>query len=583
MKVLLISMPWAYYELPSIQISSLKSFLQSRGVSNVDCEHFFLKVGDWLGEEKYNAAYRPLIEDAESLYGALLFDEIAYKLRVKNLLSDKFQIADSNLAKLQFLNSFDNFHIEQFKGLLSRKEYDLVGFTLNFGQTLSSIYAARLVKSFQPKAKVILGGAEVSDELGVSLIQNFPDEIDFICNGEGELPLLNLISNNLDSSSVEGIITGDKLKTNFSQIKDISELPLPDYSDYFEHRKKFDSEITLPYESSRGCYYKCNFCALNLQWSGYRQKKPEKVLDDINSLNSRYGVNNFFYVDNITPTQLEKRAELFQTNKVNYDFFYEARCTLTKTQFEFLKKMGVSKVQLGIEAFSNGILKKFNKKSTVLHNIAAIKYCAELGIKVVGNLITEHPDSTKNEIDETIRIIELCFGYPPVDSISPYALEVGSPDYNKLKNQDNSFTNYRAYKRAYPLGILDNLNLPRKEVEISEDLVDEWHRVEQIVNHWQRLYLENPRTLLSYKLKDNIVTINDFRYDEHQTYHLNKIESVLFNHIDTPKEVRNISKNVGLDYDMVASILSKFESMNIIYTERNKCIALPIEIDDSNI
>ena len=57
----------------------------------------------------------------------------------------------------------------------------------------------------------------------------------------------------------------------------------------------------------------------------------------------------------------------------DYGFFYEARANLTRETFEIMKKAGLERVQIGIEAMSTSMLEKFRKKARVIHNIQAMK------------------------------------------------------------------------------------------------------------------------------------------------------------------------------------------------------------------
>ena len=102
-----------------------------------------------------------------------------------------------------------------------------------------------------------------------NLFQVFP-EIDFVVNGEGELPLSRLVRHLTDSQSNEeippipGVVTRetarDKTHVSFCQMETLSNLPPPDYDDYFHMLKTFSPQKTffptVPAEISRGCWWR---------------------------------------------------------------------------------------------------------------------------------------------------------------------------------------------------------------------------------------------------------------------------------------------------------------------------------------
>ena len=71
-RLALISMPWPLANRPSIQLGTLKSFINSiTGEVKIDCYHPYLEVGNLLGLKAYNdIAERTWV--AESVYAYLL-------------------------------------------------------------------------------------------------------------------------------------------------------------------------------------------------------------------------------------------------------------------------------------------------------------------------------------------------------------------------------------------------------------------------------------------------------------------------------------------------------------------------------
>ena len=385
--VLLISMPWPYYTMPSIQISTLKSYLKSKGI-DAHCSHIHLEVANWMGFNNYNKIADEFLEDGESLYGYMLFPEMRESIiNSQSLLKKKLSMTIDNeqvlIPSKKFFEKFDEFHTSIILKF-NVEQINLIGLTLNFGQTVPSLYFAKKIKELFPDIKVIIGGAEASGKLGISLLENFP-HIDYVCNGEGEIPLYELAMqlNQKIDLPIKGIISQNDLKfgqaaITFNQLDNLSNLPCPDFEEYFQIiDSKLNGNFTictaLPIESSRGCYFNCSFCALNLQWENFRIVPKEDVVNNIINLSNKFKTLEFFFVDNITPTKINQLCDEIITLNLPFNFFYETRANLPKMHFQKLKEAGTNKVQLGIEAFSTSLLKKFDKKTTALHNLQGLK------------------------------------------------------------------------------------------------------------------------------------------------------------------------------------------------------------------
>jgi magnesium-protoporphyrin IX monomethyl ester (oxidative) cyclase len=295
-EVVLVATPWPYYTMPSIQVSVLKAYLNDHGIPTA-ARHVHLEVAHWLGYSNYNSIISDFLEDGEALYGYLLFPELRDAVmcnttfRSKNITVERERIF--RIPSKEFFDEFDHLH-RKIVSEICKPSVKIVGFTLNFGQTVSSLYMAKLVKALRPDIQIVLGGAEASGELGQSLLKNF-DQIDFVCNGEGELPLQALAEKIISGgmpAGIPGITSRGYLPPSgpqrFSQIRNLGDLPCPDFTEYFDAilERGIDPSVCrcLPVESSRGCYYSCSFCALNLQWENFRELPIANVVTNLREL-----------------------------------------------------------------------------------------------------------------------------------------------------------------------------------------------------------------------------------------------------------------------------------------------------------
>jgi hypothetical protein len=112
------------------------------------------------------------------------------------------------------------------------------------------------------------------------------------CRGEGELLPLFLTKNYMDLFRVP------------QQYPDLNKLPLPDYElflnvPYGRQLPFEDAGKILPYSSSRGCPFRCNFCAVSLQPSGVRIRT--NVENDLTLLTDEYSPGVVHFLDELIP------------------------------------------------------------------------------------------------------------------------------------------------------------------------------------------------------------------------------------------------------------------------------------------
>ncbi|MCX7973452.1 MAG: B12-binding domain-containing radical SAM protein [Candidatus Aminicenantes bacterium] len=102
---------------------------------------------------------------------------------------------------------------------------------------------------------------------------------DFIVSGPGENRILPILRE----------ILGDRLVQE-RKFKDLDDLPLPAY-DLLRHQE------SLPILTSRGCPFRCSFCASSLLYPHFEQKRPQQVIADIQLLVQRMNCRHLAFYD----------------------------------------------------------------------------------------------------------------------------------------------------------------------------------------------------------------------------------------------------------------------------------------------
>jgi ribosomal peptide maturation radical SAM protein 1 len=337
-------------------------------------------------------------------------------------------------------------------------------------QGIPPLALARMIKRKDNTRKIVLGGANCEGPMGIAIHELFP-EIDFICRGEGEEFIVELLQSlsygapPLDE--IEGLIWRKEGSTEFNgdfsrRIRDMDRLPIPDYSSWLEQiHSSFsflsDDELILLVETSRGCWYgqkhQCTFCGLNGDSLEFRAKSTKRVLDEFSTLSS-YGISNIQATDLIMPYQyfrtlLPKITQ--QNNGVN--IFYEVKANLSKEQLILLHNAGIDRIQPGIESLSTPMLKLMKKGVKAFQNVRLLKWCAELGINVLWNILYGFPGEKIEWYQMMADLVALLTHLrPPIDGCCELRLDRFSPLYSNAEHFGvENITPAHSYQIAYGL------------------------------------------------------------------------------------------------------------------------------------
>ena len=584
-------MPWAIFNRPSIQLGTLKGYIkQELDQAEVHCCHPYLDVAAAVGMDNYRViAESPWA--AEALYCGLLFPgrqaqaEQVYRRSIKNKGAAAYPDLLLILKKqLQSWLNTEDFSIST-----------LIGFSVCFSQLPASLYAARAIKQIWPDIPVVFGGSSCTPSLGRSLLSIFP-EIDFIITGEGEQPLKELVlhlsrKTELTSPCIMGRQqqgTAAAAGKNSHQITDLANLPLPDYDDYFSRMKAsgLDFIPVLPLEFSRGCWWnRCTFCNLNLQWQGYRYKKSRQVVDEVKKMVHRYQCLDFTFTDNALPV---KEADLFFTTMAEsgsgLHFFGEIRTLQKATAYKRYRRGGLNSVQIGIEALSDSLLEKMCKGTTVMENIAAMKFAQAAGMTLDGNLILEFPGSTEQEADDTLRLLDKVLPFRPLTGAG-FFLGHGSPVCNRPQQFGiTSIVQHPTNKKLYPQHVLDKLDMLIKSYRGDRTVqAARWKPIRDKIDNWHVFHRKrsNPCVpALSYRDGGTFLIIRQELPDSPPLHHrLRGLSRRIYLACEQPVTRKELLTRFSqVTKEQLLSFTADLEQKNILYCNTESCLALAIRI-----
>ena len=609
LNIALVSGPWPLFNRPSIQLGALKAFLLKNFPQvKVKTYHLYLDFATSLGLP----IYKEISESswlAEPVAAALLYPENF--IQVQKLWVKK--ATRSPVCRgLDFRELSNSFHYTATRlvNSIDWQKYSLVGFSICFSQLTSSLYLIRLIKNMVPSLQVVVGGSGCAGEMGSSLLKVF-NEIDYVIQGEGELPLLELakaISGTPDSKPLEkitGLLTRENLNSvleKINQVQQLDDLPVPDFDDYFEQLARLPATKRflprIPLEISRGCWWKnarslkstggCAFCNLNLQWKGYRHKSPEKIKSELKTVVNKYENLSISFMDNLLPNKgLKEIFEKIHSLKRDFRLFSEIRATTPAEMLAQMAQAGMRELQVGIEALSTSLLKKINKGTRAIDNLQIMKNCEIPGFpKLTGNLILEFPSANQEDVDETLVNLEFAMYFSPLKAIS-FWLGYGSPIWLRpQKFGIKRLTNHSYYRILFPKEVLSKLTLIIQNYEGGVRYQRKiWKPVREKVETWQKAYAkmhDSPRSLpiLYYEDGQDFLIIHQRRLGTYDMTHKLKGSSrKIYLFCESHKHLKEIHQAFpSFTLEQIMSFLEMMVKKKLMFQEGERFLSLAVPL-----
>ncbi len=246
---------------------------------------------------------------------------------------------------------------------------------------------------------------------------------DYVIQGEGEITLKELVDaveNKTEISGINGLIfkIEETVVKNPKRkvLRNLDELPLPawdliDIEPYRNIWKSGGNEFTLNIATTRGCPFKCNWCAKPIYGNRYNSHSPEYITAHIKYLSETYGVNRFWMCDDIfglKPNWVQNfNKELKKENlKINYYIQSRVDLLLKEDTIDALSESGLEEVWVGAESGSQSILDAMDKETTVAQIYEATELLKQKNIRVAFFIQFGYLGETKEDIAKTITMIK---------------------------------------------------------------------------------------------------------------------------------------------------------------------------------
>ena len=282
---------------------------------------------------------------------------------------------------------------------------------------------------------------------------------DFVLLGEAELSLLELTNalekNNADYFAIEGLafkqddaVVKTKRRT---VLKDLDALPFPawdlvDMEPYRQMWLKHDGYFSMNMGTTRGCPFKCNWCAKPIYGNRYNSRSPQNVMIELKMLKRQFGFDHIWFCDDIfglKPGWVKEFADLIEREQLSFKFKMQGRVDLLlqENNIRDLARAGCDNIWMGAESGSQKILDAMDKGTTVEQIFEATRLLKKCGIKPSFFIQFGYLTETKEDIQKTIAMINELLPHEIGISVS-YPLP-GTVFFEKVKSQLVNKTNWK--------------------------------------------------------------------------------------------------------------------------------------------
>ncbi|NII27265.1 B12-binding domain-containing radical SAM protein [Pseudoflavitalea sp. X16] len=303
--------------------------------------------------------------------------------------------------------------------------------------------------------------------------QYLQEGADFVVLGEGEVTLAELIQainkGATSFTSIPGLAyrQGDAvIKTGKRPvIRELDALPFPawdliEITPYRAMWLKSSGYFSMNMGTTRGCPFKCNWCAKPIYGNRYNSRSPQNVVQELKLLKEQYHFDHIWFCDDIfglKPGWVQEFAELTEQENLPLRFKIQSRADLLvqENYVRSLARAGCENTWMGAESGSQEILDAMDKGTTIEQIYTATKLLKEHGIRPSFFIQFGYPGETKEDIRKTIRMIRELMPAELGISVS-YPLP-GTVFYERVKNELQEKANWTdsdelqlMFKNTYP-------------------------------------------------------------------------------------------------------------------------------------
>ena len=281
---------------------------------------------------------------------------------------------------------------------------------------------------------------------------------------------------------------------------DLDTLPAPAWDlinidQYRQAWRRAHHFFSLNIVSSRGCPYKCNWCAKPIYGNNYHVRSARAVAEEMLYAKRQLAPDQIWFADDIFALSASwtfEFANAVDTLGAQIPFKMQSRCDLiTRDTVTALKKAGCQEVWMGAESGSQRILNAMEKGIRVEHIYRARKNLQNHGIRAGFFLQFGYPGETWEDIEATVRMVRetkpddigVSVSYPLPGTKFYQLVSSGLKDKaNWSDSADLSMMFRGGYSTQFYRALADALHLEVRQSGSKDSIREAWNRVYELEN-----------------------------------------------------------------------------------------------------
>lgn len=356
--------------------------------------------------------------------------------------------------------------IEHFEKLLEQHQPAVVGlyedsFNWLNKMCLSNMRAVGLAQiraAVSRHIPVVVSGPDASDHPQLYLEAGARAVI----SGEAEITLgecVTQLKQGQPLESIAGLILNGGQRTAIRPaLTDLDSLPLAawDLVDILPYRQAWKRKhgfFSLNQITTRGCPFRCNWCAKPTYGDSYVTRSPARVVEELRLQKEMFKPDHIWYADDILGLKkswLLDFADRVESAQLHLPFMCQTRVDLmTEKNVAALRRAGCEEVWMGAESGSPRVLAAMEKGITPDDTRAAVRHLREAGIRVALFLQLGYPEEQWEDILLTRQLVKDTLPDELGISVS-YPLP-GTRFYDRVVNSLQEKTNWRHSDDLDPL------------------------------------------------------------------------------------------------------------------------------------
>lgn len=310
---------------------------------------------------------------------------------------------------------------------------DVVGVSVNFSTGhANSLLIAEVVKHYWSGVTTVFGGVHATN-FSRRILQS--PSVDYVIRGSAEKSFCQFLDRIQARQSPRGIAGVAQSEADIDTISEpvhtLDELPMLAYDLVeMEYYIRYDPRALLrtratrsiPYQFSRGCCFRCTFCASHtVHGRKVLLKSTELVINELTYLKDRYQINTIIIEDDLFgfhKPSFYTLCDQLESHQLNLKFSFPNALSvaiLDEPMIDRLVTIGMENAILAIESGSPYVQKHIIKKNCDLSKaIRLSRYLRKKGIPVMAYFILGFPGENIDMMKETIefaRSMELDWAY----------------------------------------------------------------------------------------------------------------------------------------------------------------------------